>query len=62
MTQQVFISKVIKKYGNKYNMPKTVYTSQNDIITIICPEHGEFQIRPTHHLHGTGCPKCYGSQ
>ena len=27
-------------------------------ITVICPEHGEFQITPSKHLLGQGCRKC----
>lgn len=29
-------------------------------VTIICPEHGEFQQSPRHHaINGHGCSKCY---
>jgi hypothetical protein len=27
-------------------------------VTIICPEHGEFQQKPYYHIAGNGCPKC----
>ena len=27
-------------------------------IDIICPEHGSFKQRPSHHLNGIGCPSC----
>lgn len=27
-------------------------------ITVICPRHGEFQITPSKHRIGQGCPKC----
>ena len=25
---------------------------------IICPEHGEFWMKPNNHLNGQNCPKC----
>jgi hypothetical protein len=28
------------------------------MIKIICPNHGEFKQRPSHHLNGVGCPGC----
>ena len=39
-----------------YNIEK--YNSVNDIINIICPEHGIFLQTIISHLSGNGCPKC----
>ena len=39
-----------------YNIEK--YNSVNDIIDIICPEHGIFSQTVISHLSGNGCPKC----
>lgn len=45
-------------YGNIYDYSKTEYVNIDTKITVICPKHGEFQIRPDHFFEGKGCPKC----
>lgn len=45
-------------HGNKYDYSKVIYKTSKDNVTIICPEHGEFNIRPDNHNHGEGCPVC----
>ena len=56
-----FLEKAKKVHGDKYDYSKMVLKKQNEHITLICPEHGEFQVRAMHHLRGSGCPKCKGS-
>ena len=56
-----YLNEVKKIHGNKYDYSKMVLKNQCDHITLICPEHGEFQIRASNHLKGNGCPKCVGS-
>ena len=53
-----FIQKAIQIHGDKYDYSKVEYKGTITPVTIICPEHGEFQQKPTHHLLGCGCPKC----
>ncbi len=45
-------------HGNRYDYSKVIYKTSKDNVTIICPEHGEFSIRPDNHNHGEGCPVC----
>ena len=45
-------------YGDIYDYSKTEYVNIDTKITVICPKHGEFQIRPDHFFEGKGCPKC----
>lgn len=59
-TTDVFIGEAKKIHGNKYDYSKTTYTKALEKTTIICPKHGEFQITPSDHLKGSGCPKCAG--
>lgn len=47
-------------HGKKYNYANTIYVRSNQKVTIDCPEHGPFNIRPNNHLNGQGCPKCGG--
>lgn len=53
-----FIKKAKQIHGNRYDYSKTIYKGQNIPVTIICPEHGEFTIKPCYHLDGNGCRLC----
>ena len=56
-----YITKAKKIHGDKYDYCRMVLGKQANHITLICPIHGEFEIRAMHHLKGSGCPKCKGS-
>ena len=60
-TAEQFINKARKVHSNKYNYSKVKYVNSQTKVTIICPEHGEFQQAPNPHLKGKGCQKCYGN-
>ena len=62
LTTEEFIQRSIKVHGNKYDYSKVNYVNYNTKVTIICPEHGEFQQTPQEHLRGSGCPKCNQSK
>lgn len=62
MTQDEYIRKANKIHYNKYDYSKSKYSSWNEFITIICPEHGEFEQRAGSHLQGFGCPNCATSK
>lgn len=54
-----FIKKAKEKFGDKFDYSKVDYQGSRIGVIIICPEHGEFEIRPEGHLKSkTGCPKC----
>lgn len=60
-TTEKFILKAQMIHGNKYDYSKVNYVDQYTPVTIICPEHGEFQQVPKYHLRKdrpSGCPKC----
>lgn len=57
-TTEQFINKSKAKFGSKYCYDKTHYINSINKVTISCPDHGEFQIKPLVHLSGTGCPSC----
>lgn len=42
--------------GLTYN--KAVYKGDKVKVTITCKEHGDFDMWPSNHLQGQGCPKC----
>lgn len=62
LTTNEFIDKCIITYGNKYDYSKVVYINNKTKVCIICPEHGEFFIRPNDFLTGYSCPECGGTK
>lgn len=58
-TKEDFIKKAIEKHGDKYDYSKVDYVNNETKVCIICPEHGEFWQKPSNHLHGQGCFKCF---
>lgn len=58
LTQTQWEQKANIKHDNKYNYLKAIYVRGRQHVTIICPEHGEFQQTPEAHLQGRGCPQC----
>lgn len=59
ITTEEFIKRAKEKHGNKYDYSKTEFISNKTPTTIICLEHGEFQMEPRNHLRSkSGCPKC----
>ena len=47
-----------EKHGDRYSYERTVYLGDNNKITITCKEHGDFELIPSNHYKGSGCPKC----
>lgn len=58
LTNEEFISKVKEIHGDKYDYSNTLYKDNRSYVRIICPEHGEFKLKPKDHLNGVGCPEC----
>ncbi len=58
MSLNEIINKLKIIHNNKYNYSLMNYDKKNDNIIIICNKHGEFEQRLSHHLYGSGCPKC----
>ena len=59
-TLEWWIKEARKVHGDRYDYSKVVYNNNKDSVTIICPDHGEFQQMPMYHLKGGICPKCNG--
>ncbi len=57
-----FIQKAKEIHGDKYDYSKVEYVNSETKVCVICPIHGEFWIRPSHHINKgrnqRGCPKC----
>lgn len=55
---ETFIKQANKVHNNFYNYSLVKYTSTKTLVTIICPDHGEFQQTPNAHLVGKSCSLC----
>jgi len=54
-----FVNIANKIHENKYDYSKTNFLRMNDVITITCPQHGDFEQRAGNHIHlQNGCPQC----
>lgn len=53
-----FIEKSREVHRNFYDYSSVIYESAKKKVTIICPKHGKFEQKPTHHMNGSGCPQC----
>jgi len=60
MDTNTFIEAAQKKHGDKYDYSEVEYTKSYEKVKIICPEHGPFWQRASHHMSGHGCPVCSG--
>jgi len=61
LTTKIFVERAIQLHKNKYNYSKVQYTKALAKVTIVCPEHGEFEQIAWDHLSGYGCNKCVRS-
>ena len=57
LTMDIFIKRGQNIHDSKYGYAGE-YINNKTKITIICPEHGEFEQTPQNHLKGYGCSKC----
>lgn len=54
----IFLKKAKAIHGDRYQYPSKYIDSRTNI-NVICPDHGIFHPKPSNHLMGTGCPKCF---
>lgn len=62
LSKKEFIKRANKIHNNKYNYSLAKYKNTYTKIIIVCPEHGQFEQTPEHHLVGYGCSKCSGEK
>lgn len=53
-----FLIRADEKHGKKYIYDKVDYVTTKDIITIVCPIHGDFKQKVENHLRGHDCKQC----
>ena len=55
-TTEQFIAEARKVHGYKYDYSKVEYKNSYSKVTIICPDHGSFEQRPSEHTRDRGHP------
>lgn len=58
LNQEEAINRFKKVHGDKYDYSKVNYIKYNNLVTIICPDHGSFEMLPYSHWQGSGCLEC----
>lgn len=58
ITTAEFVAKSRLTHQDRYDYTKTIYTGAHQLLTVICPTHGEFEQRAGDHLRGRGCRSC----
>ena len=57
-----YVSQFRKIHGDKYDYSLVESNGSRSKIKVICPEHGVFEVRTSHHICGNGCSVCAGNQ
>ena len=52
------VAELIVVHGNRYDYSEYVYNGGHGKSTVICSNHGAFQVSTSNHRHGKGCPAC----
>jgi glutaredoxin len=59
LTQDEFIQRSENIHNGFYTYGNVNYVNNNTPVMITCPVHGDFPQRPSSHLTGAGCKKCF---
>ena len=57
-TTSEFIEMAKRIHGERFDYSQVNYRGTKIPVTIICSRHGPFQMLPSNHLKGQGCPRC----
>lgn len=57
-SQEDVISEFKSAHGDKYDYSLVRYVLDNEKVSVICPDHGVFDVSPSNHKRGKGCPAC----
>ena len=58
LTKEEFVSKARSIHGDKYDYSLVDYVNSQTKVSILCPIHGIFDMKPNSHLSGQGCWEC----
>lgn len=52
------LSEFIEVHGSRYDYANSIFLDMSTKISVICRDHGQFDITPANHRRGRGCSKC----
>ncbi len=55
---EYFKFQVRQIHGDTYGLENVVYTKADNMVSVVCPIHGDFEIRAASLKRGQGCAKC----
>lgn len=55
---ETFIEMSRKRHGCTYDYSKVNYENAETKVTVTCSTHGDFKVKPSFHISGTGWPRC----
>lgn len=58
LTTEDFIYRSVKTHGDTYSYSNASYVNSYTLVSVTCPTHGDFKIKPNLHYNGKGCPSC----
>ena len=61
-TTKQFVEEAHQVHSSLYDYSQVDYTLSTTPVDIICRLHGKFSQKPTVHLGGSGCPKCWSTK
>lgn len=59
LIQDEVIAQFRQVHGTRYDYSLVHYQDSHELIKVICPIHGTFDVSPGHHKNGVGCRHCY---
>lgn len=62
LTQDEFLTKLHEIHGDKFETDKAVYVNNSTLVTLKCPKHVFFNIKPIKLFTGEGCRECKQSK
>ena len=57
-SKEIFIEQAKQLHGTLYDYQEVEYKQSFIPVSVICRNHGIYQIQPSRHLEGSGCPSC----
>ena len=59
LTTAEFIENARQVHGDRYDYSQARYINNSTKLTVICPGHGPFEVKPNNHvINRSGCPAC----
>lgn len=62
MSTEEFVKRAREIHGDKYDYSLVEYVNAQTKVKIICPIHGIFEQKPSMHLQGQGCSRCFADR